>query len=239
MDSRPTLGGPSALLSVSDLTVRVGRSTVLDRVSFSAARGVTLAIVGPNGAGKTTLLRALLGRVPYTGRIAWNGSVRIGYVPQKLVDTDIPLSVGELLSLKCPGDYGACLAMVGLGPGTLDRQIGTLSGGEVQRVLIAWATVDRPDVLLFDEPTANVDVGSEDTIFSAVRRVQTETGTTVFLVTHDLHEIHHYADRVLVLDRHVVFEGTVAELFRDPRLVAETFGLRAGEELPFEVGAHR
>ncbi len=159
MDSRPAPGGPSAFLSVSDLTVRVGRSTVLDRVSFSAARGVTLAIVGPNGAGKTTLLRALLGRVPYTGRIEWGGPVRIGYVPQKLVDTDIPLSVAELLSLKCPGDYGASLAMVGLGPGTLDRQSGSRPGGEVQRVLIAWVTVDPPDVLLFDEPTANV--GSE------------------------------------------------------------------------------
>lgn len=224
------------VLQVSDLTVREGGATILDRVSFRVDRGITLAIVGPNGAGKTTLLRVLLGRIPYHGAVAWDGAVRLGYVPQKLVDTEIPLSVRELLSLKCPGDYAACLATVGLGPETLERQIGQLSGGEMQRVLIGWATVDRPDVLLFDEPTSNVDVGSEDTILQAVRRVQLETRATVLLVTHDLHEIHHYADRVLVLDRRVLYDGPTGELLSNRSLLAETFGLRPDELPPFSSG---
>lgn len=227
--------GSAPILRVRDISVQEGGRTLLDRVSFDVPRGVTLAIVGPNGAGKTTLLKVLLGRIPYTGRVEWDGPVRVGYVPQKLVDTDLPLSVRELLSLKCPGEYAACLAMVGLAPETLRRQIGTLSGGEIQRVLIAWATVDRPEILLFDEPTSNVDVGSEDTILQAVRRVQSDTQATVLLVTHDLHEIHHYADRVLVLNRRVLFDGPVAELFGDPARVVATFGLAPGELPPFEV----
>ncbi len=243
-DRRPPGGGARAragspLLNVTGLTVQVGHTTILDNVSFTVPRGITLAIVGPNGAGKSTLLRVLLGRIPYAGRVEWNGPARIGYVPQKLVDTDIPLSVRELLSLRGPGNYEACLAMVGLGPGLLEQQIGTLSGGEMQRVLIGWATIDRPEVLLFDEPTSNVDVGSEDTILQAVRRVQVETGATVFLVTHDLHELHHYADQVLVLNRRVIFEGGVTDLLSNSALVAETFGLRADELPPFELGVRR
>lgn len=227
------------ILTVRDLTVRAGGEALLDHVSFRTPRGITLAIVGPNGAGKTTLLRALLGRIPYTGEISWGRTVRVGYVPQKLVDTEIPLSVGEFLSMKRAGDYASSLATVNLPPATLDRQIGMLSGGEIQRVLIAWATLDRPEVLLFDEPTSNVDVGSEDSIYEAVRTVQREMAATVFLVTHDLHEIHHYADRVLVLDRRVIFEGPVQELFADREQVVETFGLRSEHDLPFEVARAR
>lgn len=234
--SAPVASAAAPVLDVSDLSVREGGVTILDHVSFRVDRGVTLAIVGPNGAGKTTLLRVLLGRLPFQGRVTWDGPVRLGYVPQKLVDTEIPLSVRELLSLKGGGDYVSCLATVGLGPESLDRQIGKLSGGEMQRVLIGWATLDRPDVLLFDEPTSNVDVGSEDTILQAVHRVQLETRATVLLVTHDLHEIHHYADRALVLDRRVLFEGPAAELLSNRKLLSETFGLRPDEVPPFDTG---
>ncbi len=238
-DSPGTMSAEPPLLTVTDLTVRLGRRLVLDGVSFRVPKGITLAIVGPNGAGKSTLLRVLLGRIPFTGQVQWSRPARIGYVPQKLVDTDVPLSVKELLSLRGSGDYTASLAMVGLGPAVLQQHIGTLSGGEIQRVLISWATMDRPDVLLFDEPTSNVDVGSEDTILQAVRRVQVETGATVFLVTHDLHELHHYADRVLVLNRRVIFEGSVTDLLSNTALVTEAFGLRADELPPFELSARR
>ncbi len=225
------------VLTVTDVTVRAGPLTILDHVSFRVPRGITFAIVGPNGGGKSTLLKVLLDRIAYTGRVEWDGPVRVGYVPQKLVDTDIPLSVEELLSLKCRGDYAACLSMVGLDQRILKKTIGTLSGGEIQRVLIGWATVDRPDVLLFDEPTSNVDIGSEDAILQAVKSVQVETGATVLLVTHNLHELHHYADRVLVLQRRVRFEGTVAELLSNPDRVSETFGIPPGEIPPFGIGS--
>lgn len=229
----PAAGGPASpavaepILAVSHLTVRSAGRRVLDDVSFSVPARATLAVVGPNGGGKTTLLRALLGRVPYSGQVAWAHPLRIGYVPQKLVDTDIPLTVEELLRLKCRADYAACLRPVGLAPTVLGQPIGALSAGEMQRVLIAWASVDRPEVLLFDEPTSNVDVGSEDVILEAVQRAQRATGATVLLVTHDLHELHHYCDRALVLNRRVLFDGTVDDLLADPGRIAAIFGLAA------------
>jgi ABC-type Mn2+/Zn2+ transport system permease subunit len=105
---------PAPILTARDLTVRPGATTGLDRVSFRVPEGVTLAIVGPNGAGKSTLLRVLLHRVPYSDRVGWDGPVRIGYVPQKLVDTDIPPSVEELFPTKGPADYASAPRTVGL-----------------------------------------------------------------------------------------------------------------------------
>ena len=229
----PSTADARPILTVDRLSVRLYGRSLLEEVSFSVPAGATVAVVGPNGGGKTTLLRALLHRVPYSGQVRWSHPLRIGYVPQKLVDTDIPLTVEEFLRLKCEADYLRCLQPVGLSSGVLSEPIGALSAGEMQRVLIAWATVDRPEVLLFDEPTSNVDVGGEDAILQAVARVQRETGATVLLVTHDLHELHHYCDRVLVLHRRLLFDGTVPALLADSARVAEVFGLRAEDKMPF------
>lgn len=218
-------------LSIAHLTVRRDGLLLLDDVSFEVRRGGVVAIVGPNGAGKTTLLRALLGVVPYRGTIRWAEPVRFGYVPQKLVETDIPLSVREFLSMKCPADYRACLATVGLDPSLLRKTLGVLSGGEIQRILIAWAIVDRPQVLLFDEPTSNVDTGSQDAIFHTLRRVQQELGETILLVTHDVHAVHHFADQVIALRTRLLFTGSPTDLLRDHRLLTEAFGPGAHEEL--------
>ncbi len=211
------------VLTVEHLTVQRGGRTVLEDVSFEVPAGTTLAIVGPNGGGKTTLLRALLGRVPSTGRVRWAGAVRIGYVPQKLIDVDIPVSVEEFLAMKCPGGYARCLATVGLPPRILAEPLSVLSGGELQRVLIAWAIVDRPQVLLFDEPLSNVDVGSQEGVLDALARAKAELDSTVLFVTHDLHGLYHYAERVLVLDRTVRFLGTTEELLGDAARAAALF----------------
>lgn len=126
--------------------------------------------------------------------------------------------------MKCPGAYGTCLATVGLDPRLLDETIGTLSGGELQRVLIAWAIVDDPQVLLFDEPTSNVDLGSEEVILETLHEVQRRTRVTLLLVTHDLHAVHHFADRVLALDGRVLYDGSPGGLLEDPELVRRVFG---------------
>ena len=227
------------MLEVLHLSAILEGRSVLEDVSFSVNRGLSLAIVGPNGAGKTTLLRALLGRVPYAGTVRWAEPVRIGYVPQKLVETDIPLSVREFLEMKCPGEYAECLASVGLTPALLAKSIGTLSGGELQRVLIAWAIVDRPQVLLFDEPTSNVDAGSQEAILQTLRAIQQEQGITLLLVTHDFHVVHHFADRALVLHRRVLFEGSAERLLADPGAIAEGFDLRGGAVLHSHTEDHR
>lgn len=178
---------------------------ILDNVSFKVKRGTTLAIVGPNGAGKTMLFRALLKLVPYTGSVKWADGVKIGYVPQRLSATDIPISVREFLSFKRTFDIEKSLQAVGLDPKTIsEKALGTLSGGQLQRVLIAWAVIDEPNVLLFDEPTTGVDLDSEEAVYEMLNALEHEHGITVLLISHDVHIIRDYSEHMLALNKKVL-----------------------------------
>src|SRR5437773_8306119 len=194
-------GAVEDLLRVANLGVRLDRVPILEDVNFHVRRGTTLAIVGPNGAGKTTLFRVLLGLVPHTGTVEWSGPVRIGYVPQHFVVTDVPITVRDFLGFKSEAGFEESLAAVGLEGGVLRKRLDILSGGEMQRVLIAWAVLDRPNVLLFDEPTATVDIGSEDMLYEALNRLEKESNITGFLITTDIHVVSQDSDAGLVLYR--------------------------------------
>jgi zinc transport system ATP-binding protein len=206
------------ILKVSSLSVEISNQPIVDNVTFEIKRGITLAIVGPNGAGKTTLFRALLNLVPYSGKIEWGGKVKIGYVPQVLSVRDIPISVKEFLSLKneSESDMKAVLAAVGLDSETiLDKSLATLSGGQMRRVLIAWAIVDKPDVLLFDEPTSGVDLDSEEAIYGMLRKLTAKNKITLLLISHDLHIVREYSDYALAMNKCLVFFGESKEVM-DP-----------------------
>jgi len=196
------------ILKVSGLSVKFQDQAVLDNVSFSLEKGKTLAIVGPNGAGKTVLFRTLLNLIPYSGKIEWAKGVKIGYVPQRLYVSDIPISVKEFLSIKSLENIEESLKSVGLhGRDVLNRRLDILSGGQLQRVLIAWAIIDKPNVLLFDEPTSGVDLDSEEAIYKMLNELKKKTNITILLISHEVHIIKDYSDIMLALNRCVTFFG--------------------------------
>ena len=221
----PVKAASEDILTVSNLNVVLDHHPVLEDVSFRVRRQTTLAIVGPNGAGKTTLFRVLLGLLPYTGKVEWSEKVKVGYVPQHFAVTDVPISVGEFLAIKCKTDYRECLDSVGLdGKDILRKRLNVLSGGEMQRILIAWAIVDRPNVLLFDEPTSSIDIGSQDLVYETLNALEARVGITVLLISHDIHTVMHYSDSTLALNRGVIYFGESRQL-SDSLLLQKIFGV--------------
>jgi len=215
----------ASALEVSGLTVRFGQRTVLENLAFAVAAGRTLAVIGPNGSGKTVLFKALIGALPHDGTVDWAPGTRIGYVPQKLdVERDLPLSGMDLLQARAGigglarGEVGGALALVQLSPDTAAQPIGTLSGGQFQRLLLAFALMGRPSVLLFDEPTAGVDEPGQEEIYALFRRLQRERGLTLLLISHELSLVYRYADEVLCLSRRRAWLGPPVSILTPERL---------------------
>lgn len=222
---------PPDALAVERLSVRFGKTAVLSDVSFRVGAGRSLAVIGPNGAGKTVLFRALIGAVPLEGTIRWAPGTRLGYVPQKLdIERDVPLTGLDFLSahpaLRGNGGPAAVpemLATVGLPPEAARQPIGSLSGGQFQRLLIAFALLGRPSILLLDEPTAGVDEPSEERLNEVVHRLQREQGLTVLLISHELSIVSRYATDVLCLGRGSSWFGPPEQVLTPGRL-AEIYG---------------
>ncbi len=222
------------ILDVRNCAVVLDGQTLLSGVSFVVRKGEALAVIGPNGAGKTLLFKALLGLVPFSGTIAWQPDLRIGYVPQKFpVDKTVPLTVREFFLLKGKrfwfpdpaflNHLSHELSLVGLPEAVLERRVGELSGGQLQRLLIGWAMVDHPEVMLCDEPTAGIDVGFEETVYHLLQRLQKERSTTVLLISHELNIVYRYADQVLCLNREMLCHGKPHEVLH-PQDLARLFG---------------
>jgi len=201
------------VLNVSNLSVKLQNQTILNDVSFKLKRGTALAVLGPNGAGKTVLFRALLNLVPYTGKIEWAEKVKIGYVPQNIAVDDIPISVKDFLSYESHANVESSLSPVRLSNKNMkDKTLGVLSGGQLRRVLIAWALTDNPNVLLFDEPTTGVDHDTEEPIFATLNELKEKDKITILLITHDVHIVREYSDYLLALDKGVKFFGESKEI---------------------------
>jgi zinc transport system ATP-binding protein len=213
------------LLSVTNVSVAFGSRVAIQGVSFELDAGDCLAIIGPNGAGKTVLLKSLMGLLPHTGEIRWSATARVGYVPQKVAaDSQLPLHVGDILgakvrTLKLPArELEAVCAQVGIGQEALNATLGSLSGGQFQKVLIAFALLGNPNVLLFDEPTASLDELTENRIYDLLHSLQHEKGITVLLVSHDLSVVYHYATKVLCLSKGITCRGAPQEVLTPERL---------------------
>jgi zinc transport system ATP-binding protein len=226
--------GDDTVLTVEDLFVTLDNVQVLRNISFTLRQSEAFAVIGPNGAGKTVLFRALLGLVPHTGVVRWRSGVEIGYVPQRFsVERSAPITALEFFLLQSPsfwrptavfiGQLEQELKLMGLRRDVLRKGLGELSGGETQRLLIAWALLRRPTVLLLDEPTAGVDAGFEQTIYALLHRIQQERGTALLLISHDLSVVYRYAQRVLCLNKSVVCQGSPVEAL-NPQALATLYG---------------
>ncbi len=229
------------LLEIRDLTVQRDGRRVLSDVSLEVGRGAAHLLVGPNGAGKSTLLTAVLGRVEFAGsiRFHWRGTTGIGYVPQSFaVDRTLPVTVGEFLALAhqrrpiCLGitrtqrhRIEQVLARVGLS-GFFSRLVSTLSGGELQRVLLAHAIDPLPELLLLDEPASGLDETAVGRFEEVLYDLKRSGDTTILMVSHDLGQVRRLADDVTLLDRRVCRTGSPATVLVGD--LAGAFALTSG-----------
>lgn len=228
-------------IKIENMSVSLGKQLVLEEVNLHVNCREILAIVGPNGAGKSTLLKAMLGVVPYSGRIVWQirgerkERPRIGYVPQTLdFDRGAPVCVADFMAAAVssrPVWLGVSgkdrrlieenLAAVSAAR-LIDKRIGDLSGGELQRVLLCLALTSEPDILLLDEPVSGIDAAGTGLFLEIVGRLRDTLDVAILIVTHDLLGIAPHANRVLLLNRSVVAEGRPDEILVS-RQIRETF----------------
>ena len=202
----------TALLNIEGLNVRYGSEIVLNQVGLTVNPGEIVTIVGPNGSGKTTLLRAILGAAkPSAGKIERKKGLRIGYVPQKLaIDSTLPMTVRRFLDL--PSRVTAAVANAALeetkAAHLAHRQMTGLSGGQMQRVLLARALIGNPELLLLDEPTQGLDQPGSADFYRLIEEVRQNLGCAVLMVSHELHVVMAASDRVICLNGHVCCHGT-------------------------------
>lgn len=227
------MAAPPLALEVQDLDICFGEKRVISGLSFSVEAGSSVAVIGPNGAGKTALFKALIGAIPYGGRVSWAPGTRLGYVPQKLdLSRDLPVTAQDFLRAKLAitraagGDIARALANVGLSTAVARQPIGSLSGGQFQRLLLAFALVSRPNVLLFDEPTAGVDAPGEERLYETIHRLQRDQGLSILLISHELTLVYRYAAAVLCLGERPCFGPPAAVL--TPEILAEAYGTTVG-----------
>lgn len=235
------MNAQASLVSARGVSVAYRGGTVLLGVDFDIAPGEIVTVVGPNGSGKSTLLRALLGVIDAArGTVTRARGLRIGYVPQRLhIDAALPLPVRRFLSLprrQPAARIARALAQVGVSD-VAAQDMGTLSGGQFQRVLLARALLSDPDLLMLDEPTTGLDQPGVAAFYRLIEQVRRETGAAVLLVSHDLHVVMSASDRVICLNGHICCQGTPSVVSRAPEYRA-LFGLGTGGALALYQHEH-
>ena len=230
-----------ALVRATGLTVRFRGRTVLDRVDLAVRAGEIVTLIGPNGSGKTTLIRALLGLLdPDAGWVERQAGIRIGYVPQHLqVDKSLPITVRRFLALSgARQDHALRVALTEVGAAHLiDSPFQDLSGGEIKRCVLARALAREPDLLVLDEPTANVDVAGQSELYELIRSIRDRRKCGVLIISHDLHLVMAATDRVICLNAHICCQGKPEEVRRDPEFLA-LFGPRLGAAMAVYTHDH-
>lgn len=226
---------------IRNISVKIGQKQILDKVNIHIHCGHMTVIIGRNGAGKSTLLKAILGEIPHTGEILFKNKdadgkkIKIGYVPQKLNVENSPMTVYDMISSytsnkpvflfkskktyeeikKHLSDFGA--------ENLIDSKVNRLSGGELQRVLLALATMPYPDLLILDEPVSGIDRNGKEQFYKKIDELKKNHDLAVLMVSHDFEYIKKYADDVIMLDGKVIEKGKPDDVFKSKNFI-ETFG---------------
>ena len=219
--------GHSCCLRVENVSVKIGTDSILKDVNLHVHCGEMVALIGPNGAGKSTFLKAVLGEQEHEGVIAFSEpgkrskKPRIGYVPQSpAFDPSDPVSVSDLFACcmsKRPAFLGLGKSMRDLvleclervhGEDLIDKRVGTLSGGELQRVLLALALEPMPNILILDEPLSGVDIEGMTNLMDMLDEIRKNYDLSILMTTHDFSMLNRYADQVVLIDRTVLIKGT-------------------------------
>ncbi len=228
------------LVEMVGVSVDIFGQSLLKNIDLKVFPNQITTLIGPNGAGKTTLIKALVGLIKISsGRIQYHHPLKIGYVPQKLfLDSSLPLTVNRFLSASKHfhhQDLSACLQRVE-GLQLINKKMSGLSGGELQRVLIARALMGEPELLVLDEPVQGVDVKGQAVLYNLIRDIQVDKQVSVLMVSHDLHIVMAHTDEVICLNQHICCKGHPSSVQASPEFI-ELFGLP--DNSPFAIYTHR
>lgn len=221
------------ILEMRDLDVVAGGRTLLEGIDLAVHRGELVTVVGPNGAGKTTLVKAALGLIaPAKGEVWRAPGLQVGYMPQRVrLEPAIPLTAGRFLSLGGGGASGAeAVAQELQVEHLLESPVQNLSGGEMQRLLMARALLRNPDLLVLDEPVQGVDIHGQAELYALIAEARSRRGCAVLMVSHDLHLVMASTDRVVCINRHLCCTGTPESVTRNPAFI-EVFGPAVADTL--------
>lgn len=234
------MASPSPLISLDKVSLTFEGNQVLQAVSLTVAPAEIVTLIGPNGAGKSSLVKLVTGLVlPSAGKISRAAKLRIGYMPQRLkLEPSLPMTTRRFLDLasKDKKALDACCERLDISA-LLNTPLNNLSGGELQRILLARAILRRPNLLILDEPTQGVDVTGQAELYRIITELRDELGCGVLMVSHDLHLVMAQTDTVYCLNRHVCCQGAPESVSQHPEYL-ELFGKEAAEEIAVYTHHH-
>jgi len=229
------------LINASNISLEIEQRQILNNISLQVAKEQIVTLIGPNGAGKTSLVKIVLGLVqPSSGTVTLRKGLRVGYMPQRLhIDPSMPVSVDRFLKLAVNAnrsEIGGVLKEVGASA-LLNSQLHSLSGGELQRVLLARALIQAPQLLVLDEPVQGVDVNGQAELYRLIENIRIRHKCGILLVSHDLHLVMSATDEVICLNQHVCCHGHPEQVSNDPAYL-ELFGKKDAETLAVYTHHH-
>ena len=203
---------PDALITADNISLNHNGNNILDDVSLKLHPGEFITLIGPNGAGKSSLIKVLLGIIKQdSGQVNHSNNVRLGYTPQSFTANPfIPISVVDFLTLNQKADKNFTNQT-----SELNSPLKNLSGGELQKVLLARALLNKPNVLILDEPAQNLDVDGQMQLYKLIQEIHQKQKCAVLMVSHDLHRVMKESTQVLCLYHHICCEGPPGSILKD------------------------